>query len=216
MGGGNSYRRNRLSPNHYVRYFYYSLSKISFLKASRPISTYKSGSPNLSVFSQCWFCDLKVRGHCDSYIFKKQITWNFCHSPGVQNCTEVPHVSLQSRNDWLRDVWLLVKTHTYASRATQKETGCVSEDIVWYSEATCRDPDSVWLHLKRQLSGRSSGLTWVLDAWSEAIVRYRMLIWKGNASQEREPITSSGCCHGALLILQRAAQELPGRLGIGA
>lgn len=61
----------------------------------------------------------------------------------------------------------------------------------------------------------SDGLTWVLDAWSEAIVRCRMLIWKGNASQEREPITSSGCCHGAWLILQHAIQELPGRLGIG-
>lgn len=42
-----------------------------------------------------------------------------------------------------------------------------------------------------------------------------MLIWKGNASQEREPITSSGCCHGALLIIQHAVQELPGRLGVG-
>jgi hypothetical protein len=36
---------------------------------------------------------------------------------------------------------------------------------------------------------------------------------KGIASQEREPITSSGCCHGALLILQHAIQELRGRLG---
>lgn len=125
---------------------------------------------------------------------KNQVTWNLRQSPGIKNGTKVQLVKHRSWGDGFRDPWLLLLPyclmgkHTYASSVAQRGWLRLFENRAQCSRPVGSNTDLHWLRLKRPgLLGTGSGMMGLgCLKWSHC--QCRMLIWKGNASQEREPI----------------------------